>query len=347
MARGLWNTLDLLAEGHRPAAVLEEWQKLTGSDYGMIGTFLRATSRLAGDYPCPKEPGCGWRRELVPMDEDQWMARCVRDIGNCRGTVLPQQDLMIHELDVERFGDAVGGALGFEPAVGTGVTTAAPKIWPAGTHTETQSPVFLSLCPNATELLTNLECLRASCGEPFIVLAPTARVRSAAVGTFLHREHGAFIPLASCLAPNGAGFRVTNSIRPVLDRFTAGLVVARSSAFELNEATGEIIRTVGRFRYRVGFGDVWLGDEHYDLRERKKARLCIEYLVEKKAFDAASACHFVDEIDLYVREKGDYPPAAEIKIDHYFNDQTGRLPGLRKDLIQAAGRNGKFYLKTE
>jgi hypothetical protein len=92
---------------------------------------------------------------------------------------------------------------------------------------------------------------------------------------------------------------------------------------------------------------VWLGDEHYDLRDRKKARLCIEYLVEKKAFDVASARHLVDEIDPYVRDKGDYLPSAEIKIDHYFNDQTGRLPRLRKDLIRSAGRNGKFYLKTE
>ncbi len=290
MSRGIWNTLELLAEGHRPAAVLEEWQKLTGSDNGMVGTFLRATSRLAGDYPCPKEPGCGWRRELVPMDEDQWMARCARDIGNCRGTVLPQQDLTIHELDVERFGNAVGGALGFEPVVGTGVTTAVPKIWPAGIHAETRSPVFLSLCPNATELVTNLECMTAVCGEPFIVLAPTARVRSAAVGAFLQRERCAFIPLASCLAPNGAGFRVTGSIRPILDRFAAGLVVPRNAAFMLNETAGADQRiTVGRFGYLPEFNDVWVDGKPYDLRGHEKARLCIKFLVDEKAFNRSAA----------------------------------------------------------
>ena len=109
----------------------------------------------------------------------------------------------------------------------------------------------------------------------------------------------------------------------------------------------EVIRTHGRFRYVDGCADIWLGDEHYDLRDRTKARLCIQYLVENQAFDPSAARHLVNEIDVYVRENGNYLPAADIKIDHYFNDQSGRLPKLRKDLISVSGgRNGKFYLKT-
>jgi hypothetical protein len=109
----------------------------------------------------------------------------------------------------------------------------------------------------------------------------------------------------------------------------------------------DIIRTNGRFKYRDGFEDIWIGNEHFDLRTRPKARLCIRFLVEHQAFDTATARHFRDEIDPFVRKAGDYLPSVEIKIDHYFNDQTGRLPKLRKDLIRAAGRNGKFYLKTD
>ena len=51
----------------------------------------------------------------------------------------------------------------------------------------------------------------------------------------------------------------------------------------------ETIRSVGRFQYREGFEDVWLGDEHFNLRERKKARLCLKFLVEQRAFDEGSA----------------------------------------------------------
>jgi hypothetical protein len=113
-------------------------------------------------------------------------------------------------------------------------------------------------------------------------------------------------------------------------------------------AGGEIIRTCGRFRYVDGFADIWLGDDHFDLRERPKARLCIQYLVENHAFCPTTARHFLDEIDVYVRDKGNYLPAADIKIDHYFNDSTGRLPKLRKDLISVSGlRDGKFYIKTD
>lgn len=110
--------------------------------------------------------------------------------------------------------------------------------------------------------------------------------------------------------------------------------------------TEETIYSKGKLQYRLGFEDVWVGDTHYDLRNRKKARLCIQYLVEVQAFDAASARHLLDEIDPYVRERGNYAKSADIKIDHYFNDQKGKLPRLRKELIVSA-RNGRYYLKTD
>jgi hypothetical protein len=103
----------------------------------------------------------------------------------------------------------------------------------------------------------------------------------------------------------------------------------------------------GRLRYRPGFEDVWVGDTHFDLRERSKARFCLQYLVENGAFDASSARHLVDEIDPYVREKGNFPRAAEIKIGHYFNDRTGTLRRLRNELIASTGRDGCYFLRVD
>lgn len=105
--------------------------------------------------------------------------------------------------------------------------------------------------------------------------------------------------------------------------------------------------THGRLRHLPGFNDVWLGGTHYDLSERPKARLCIQFLVEQNAFDPASARHLTDEIDPYVRQHGDYPPSVDIKIDHYFKDHKGGLPRLRKELIVAAGRHGRYFLKVD
>jgi hypothetical protein len=106
------------------------------------------------------------------------------------------------------------------------------------------------------------------------------------------------------------------------------------------------LRTIGRFQYGAGFKDVWLGGEHYDLRGRARARFCIQYLVAKQAFDADSARHLDTEIDPFVRKKCQLPPPSEIRIQHYFNDRSGKLSRLRRDLVKAAGRNGRFYLQA-
>jgi hypothetical protein len=115
-----------------------------------------------------------------------------------------------------------------------------------------------------------------------------------------------------------------------------------------DQANGENknIRTIGQLQFGAGFMDVWLGGEHYDLRGRAKARLCIQYLVAKQAFAAASARHLENEIDPFVRKKCQLPPPSEIRVQHYFNDRSGKLSRLRRDLVKAAGRNGRFYLQV-
>jgi hypothetical protein len=106
------------------------------------------------------------------------------------------------------------------------------------------------------------------------------------------------------------------------------------------------LRTIGRFKYGAGFKDVWLGDEHYNLRGRAKARICLQYLVQKKAFQVRSARHFLNEIDPHVRKQGDFILLQNIRIKDYFNDPDGRLQRLRQALVQPVGGNGKYYLKT-
>ena len=126
--------------------------------------------------------------------------------------------------------------------------------------------------------------------------------------------------------------------------------VERDLGMMVKPAAGsqKIIHTIGRLEYREGFKDVWLGDEHFDLRDRTQARLCLEYLVAKQAFTEESARHFVDEIDPYVREKGGLGARgkfSEIQIKQYFNDRQGRLPKLRNELIRSVGGTGKYYLQ--
>lgn len=109
---------------------------------------------------------------------------------------------------------------------------------------------------------------------------------------------------------------------------------------------------IGRLRWENDFGDIWLGDVHYDLRSRNTARFCIQYLVMMEAFDRASARHLEREIEVFVREKSQLPalPAgadSNLRIQRYFNDPVKKYHGLRKELVKSAGRNGCFYLQVK
>jgi len=100
-----------------------------------------------------------------------------------------------------------------------------------------------------------------------------------------------------------------------------------------------------RLHFMPGFMDVWVDGVHYDLREQPRIRLCVEYLVQKQAFTRERARHLKREIDEYVRKRGDYLQAAELKIGDYFKGQKGKFLKLRQSLIGSAG-NGKYYLRV-
>ena len=105
--------------------------------------------------------------------------------------------------------------------------------------------------------------------------------------------------------------------------------------------------SIGNFHYLTGMEDVWLSGRHYDLREHKRARLCLICLAEANALDEKSALHFLEEIDPYVRAQGKIEPLGKysnIKIQDYFRDPTGEIAILGQVLIKAVGGNGKYYL---
>jgi hypothetical protein len=68
----------------------------------------------------------------------------------------------------------------------------------------------------------------------------------------LHRARCAFIPLAASLTPEGAEFRLTNSIQPILDRFAAGCVTGGKA----ETLKAETLKSGHRPRYslRKGLG---------------------------------------------------------------------------------------------
>ena len=123
-----------------------------------------------------------------------------------------------------------------------------------------------------------------------------------------------------------------------------------NASHELNN--GAAMRSRGwtpvgrRLEYLDEFAQVKVDGKIFDLQSRDQARYCIEYMVAKGATTKEDALLF-SEIDVYVRGKGAgiEDPTSDLRIHGYFG--RGKLPELRKSLIYAAGRNGKFFLKVD
>jgi len=243
--------------------VLAEWRALADGELPMLDGFLHVTQRLAGDYPCLSERDCGCRHELDQCDDARWVARCQCGVGDCAPAWLTPSDLIIHELDAPGFGGAVARVLGFGPAENAAVLYAAPKMWHVGTYAATRSPVYLGIFPSEAELFANVEGLVSSRPEPFILLSPTASLRSAAVDSFLARVHCGFVPLSPCVgAGEGGKLRMVCPIEPVLKRFVAGLAQG--------DGLVKTVERIDRNMEAVARRDYELCKENEELRQLNK-----------------------------------------------------------------------------
>ncbi len=258
---GLWTNLEKFAV---PATVLAEWRMVLGAEYADAQPFLRATQEQAEGYPCTNQPSCECRHEVVAHSPKNMVAACRCEPRECRSIRLEPRDLLIYALDTRKLCGAIARVFKFEGATdGSGLSYGALKIWPVGTYRRTHSPVYLALCPTEELLLANIEGLISAQNEPFILLAPSQRNRSAAVQSLLQRHRCAFIPLSRCLALAGKGkFKETDSIQPILDRFTAGLAEGNGLVRTV-EKIGRDMEAVARHQYE-------LRKENEELRQLNK-----------------------------------------------------------------------------
>jgi hypothetical protein len=137
---------------------------------------------------------------------------------------------------------------------------------------------------------------------------------------------------------------VREAVKSVLEPYLPGLAAAGVQPAGVRE---DGMLEQGKLRYAPGFEELSVRGTHYDLRDRARARLCVQYLVEAKAFDADSARSFVDEIDPYVRRRGGFGVLRDVRLNDYFNDRTGEMRRLKRELIASAGRNGRYFLRVK
>jgi hypothetical protein len=340
-----WSSLE---EVPTLSAVAAEWRGHMGNAFEAFcaGKLLEKAGRTASSFPCPHKFGC--THEVKPRGNG-FVGKCKDDDGTgCEDIPLTAEDVEVWELNRSRLGRAIAWALESEPRE---LRLLVPRTIQVASFGDGAVSVLLTLPQSRDEFQEVITGLVAESGQPFVLVGPTNRFVDRRCRELLEKRNAEFLDLASCFEIQAdGGLRARRPVRELLARFVEAGVGRGVEAVAVGaRAASDKVVTHGRLRYLPGFDDVWLGEKHYDLRDRTKARLCIQYLVEKKAFGAKSARHLTKEIDPYVRKHGAYLPSVEIKIDHYFNDPHDpkkRLPGLRKELIAAAGRNGRYFLKV-
>ena len=199
MATGLWPSLEALAT---PAAVLAEWQMLTGDEFDRVRPYLCETDRQSDTFPCSNRPRCGCRHEIVDLDDGRIIAPCRCDHEQCTTLKLAPGDVVVHELDTASLCAALCETLELE-SVPPGKFDAAPRCHRVGTRGDAQTTVVLALATGEPALLAECGGLCAAIPNPFILLTPTGASFTPKIEAAVRRHQSIHIPLARHLALNG------------------------------------------------------------------------------------------------------------------------------------------------
>jgi hypothetical protein len=345
---GFWRSFDVLVTGE---AVPADWRREMGAEFEAGNEYLQCTGRWHDRHPCTSATPCGCEHRVGHLGGERFSAACSCPEADCPTFRLQREDVLLHRVDAEGLGGSIRRAFGFEkPELKLRNVLHCGWGCIAGGLGPKRHPAVLLSCLDENELLWQLDELLEFQMECGLIMTPTARLHTEVVVEKARRNKSALMALGEYLTPEpGWQMRVVRSIAPVLSEVGRAAIRAQRRATADSEAPkasrgGAEIITCGKLRYLPGFADVWFGEEHYDLRERTMARLCIQYLVEQEAFEPKHGRHLLDEIDPYVRKQSGQPRAVDVRIDHYFVGPKGRLRRLRKELIKAVGMNGRFYL---
>lgn len=352
-----WRALERLGGG----AVMLEWARELGPDLDHARPFLALDPNPAKTYPCTNPAGCGFPHRIEPQRRGRWIA--LGDMEEwCAPIRVGADDLHLFKVDTAMLGGKIAGAARLGSPTTRKSTGARAEL--IGTHGPAQSEVYLMFPGDNARMAREVERLFRAQSDPFLLLTPTGIHCSSEVDSALRRQSCLHISLASVMKLSGGGsLTALDTLQPMLERFARvvgernGLARWRVESDPATSTrngkaagpTGSENKRVslGRLQYLPGFQDVWLGDEHYNLRKWKKAQLCLQFLIERKAFNAKSAVHLDREIDPFVRSGSGLPPApnSEVKIHHYFNDK-GPLRELCRQVVTAAGRR-RYFLKKD
>jgi len=96
-----WHKLGLPA-GH--GGTLPGLKAYYGSDWDPLSKYFLPTKRLAASIDCPRPGGSGCPRKVVEHSFHDIVAVCGNSPKECEPLKISRQDLVIHELKIEKKG---------------------------------------------------------------------------------------------------------------------------------------------------------------------------------------------------------------------------------------------------
>ncbi|ABK44583.1 conserved hypothetical protein [Magnetococcus marinus MC-1] len=194
-----------------------------GDDFPHLQSMLRPTDRLSETWPCPYAGDSGCPRQVVELSNGHYVAACRHEGGSqCEDIPLETSDLVIHELDRRKLVQLSALALGIEPRFSPieglfetyYVGTLAPVAWQ-------RHAIYLILDHRPHKRLEMVTRLGQIEKAPFILLVPTRRFISTAVGGMLQALEATSLTLMDLLVENVEGqLAIGPGVSAFVDQFT-------------------------------------------------------------------------------------------------------------------------------
>ena len=203
------------------AAVSGEWRSRLGTDYPLIQSMLLLTDEIAATLRMPDDPYTEY--QVVRHGPSDFVG--VRD-GGGPTIQLSKVDVLVYRLNHQRVIREVASALGFETA--NERIDGVPYTFRIGTLQPLAGfsfPVFVTFPLEPADLLHAVEIMSLQGDTPFIVLAPTSRLRRSACESLLTKRRACFLPLNEAieLGPDGK-WCATNGAKQRLFAFQTAVV---------------------------------------------------------------------------------------------------------------------------
>ena len=203
------------------AAVEFEWKARAGADYNLWKPFLRPRQESASSIPCKSEHPCGCRHRVVDHGNGRIVAVCRCEPSACESFAVIREDLTVYELYLGRLSATIAKALSLQSMRST--IPGIRKTELIGIDSPTKGfdfPVYLTYQYDPEDFRQVLLTLKATTGNPFILITPTDTWYQADCRTLMDSSGSLFLTIPDILSPMDTGkIRVNPTAADLLKRF--------------------------------------------------------------------------------------------------------------------------------